>query len=237
MKVIADLPKYMVDEFGTVYSVSTGKIIKSRKQPNGYMAVSLRDAEGKNVFRMCHRLVAETYLASTRSEGLIVNHKDLDKTNNHVSNLEWCTYQYNTEHYVKNRPEHASAHRREIEESLLHVICKMIEDGLSTIDIHEATGVPRNKISKLRTGALYSWVSCNYQMKPEPINVGEDLTVMICDMLEYGFGCKDICNLFEDTLVNKKSVNNIKYLNVAEHISKGYTWWQGKYVPRSQRKR
>lgn len=28
MKVIADLPKYMVDEFGTVYSVSTGKIIK-----------------------------------------------------------------------------------------------------------------------------------------------------------------------------------------------------------------
>ena len=54
-------------------------------------------ANGKNKTVMAHRLVAEAFIPNPENLP-VVNHKDLNPANNHVSNLEWCTYQYNAEH-------------------------------------------------------------------------------------------------------------------------------------------
>lgn len=47
---------------------------------------------------MVHRIVAETFLPNENSHFSIVNHKDGNKVNNHVDNLEWCDYSINNGH-------------------------------------------------------------------------------------------------------------------------------------------
>lgn len=69
-----------------------------RQQPaaNGYMVVYLRQ-NGKNLRRYVHRLVATEFIDNPEGKPE-VNHKDGDKTNNRVCNLEWVTREENIQH-------------------------------------------------------------------------------------------------------------------------------------------
>ena len=100
---------YVVDQFGRVYGIDrtttvldNGRIYEkpiSRKQmkqslhTKGYKTVTLtKDGKSKTVF--VHRIVAEAFIDNPDNLPM-VNHKDEDKTNNFVENLEWCTASYN----------------------------------------------------------------------------------------------------------------------------------------------
>lgn len=63
---------------------------------DGYLSVSLHKDGKDKVFRV-HRLVASAFIPNPDNK-LEVNHKDLDKTNNHVDNLEWVTRSENEKH-------------------------------------------------------------------------------------------------------------------------------------------
>ena len=52
-----------------------------------------------------HRLVAQTYIENKKCCP-VINHKDENKQNNYVNNLEWCTYQYNNNYGT--RPDRVS---------------------------------------------------------------------------------------------------------------------------------
>lgn len=73
-------------------------IIKLLPHNAGYRFVFLHDTGIRRKF-FVHRLVAAAFLPND-DELPVVNHKDRDKSNNHVSNLEWMTYSQNTQHYV-----------------------------------------------------------------------------------------------------------------------------------------
>lgn len=66
----------------------------------GYRVVILTGSDGKRHNKIIHRLVAEHYLPNPDNLRC-VNHKDEDKSNNCVDNLEWCTDQYNKEYSNK----------------------------------------------------------------------------------------------------------------------------------------
>ena len=80
--------------FKGTLSVRKGRKLKPTKKPNGYLVVTLSK---DNIQKSCdiHRLVAETFLPNPDNLPQ-VNHKDEDKTNNRLENLEWCTAKYNT---------------------------------------------------------------------------------------------------------------------------------------------
>ena len=82
---------YLINKKGHVMSPS-GKILKPRKV-NGYSHVTL--SGGKQ--RAIHVLVAEAFL-SKRPPGLVINHKNGDRADNHVSNLEWVSQSENVKH-------------------------------------------------------------------------------------------------------------------------------------------
>jgi len=87
---------YDVDEFGNVSR--NGKVLKPFRCGKGkkYLKVRLyQDGVGKD--HSVHRLVAQKYIPNPHGYPH-VNHKDEDTFNNHVSNLEWCTAQYNKEY-------------------------------------------------------------------------------------------------------------------------------------------
>ena len=70
-----------------------GRVLKQRSNRHGYLRVAL-NIKGKSVKKQVHRLVAETFILNIENLPQ-VNHKDCDRTNNRVSNLEWCTGSYN----------------------------------------------------------------------------------------------------------------------------------------------
>lgn len=95
---------YCVSNTGKVLNARTGKILVPYRHTKGYLKVDLKSGEkaghGKQAF--VHRLVANAYIKNTR--GLPqVNHKDGDKTNNAVDNLEWCTNEYNSAYGIAMR--------------------------------------------------------------------------------------------------------------------------------------
>ena len=89
---------YMVDENGSVVSLKGGKWKALKPSPNsgGYPSVVLY-VEAKKNTKPVHKLVAEVFLGS-RAEGGTINHKDGNKQNNCVSNLEYISIQDNIKH-------------------------------------------------------------------------------------------------------------------------------------------
>lgn len=85
---------YKVSSSGTVVSLRTGKERKPvLNRATGYKALVLSGKNGKKT--MCiHRIVAQAFIENPEQYGF-VNHKDENKLNNDVSNLEWCSKEYN----------------------------------------------------------------------------------------------------------------------------------------------
>lgn len=73
------------------------KMILAQSNSNGYKAVMLNNLNGKRKMFKVHRLVAFAFCKGY-GEGLVVNHIDEDKSNNHFSNLEWVTQAENLSH-------------------------------------------------------------------------------------------------------------------------------------------
>lgn len=94
IKKITAVHEYYVDKHGVVYDKRGNK--KSQTPGGkGYLTVSI---DGKH--RYVHRLVAEYFIPNPLNLPQ-VNHKDGDKQNNSVNNLEWCTSGDNTRHAIK----------------------------------------------------------------------------------------------------------------------------------------
>ena len=107
-----------IDETGGMYEVSNFGRVRSLKgygqmpirimsqvmQRKGYYAVNFW-IDGKVVCRKVHRLVIEAFKPNPDNLPCI-NHIDGNKLNNHIDNLEWCTYQHNMQHAVRTGLTH-----------------------------------------------------------------------------------------------------------------------------------
>lgn len=97
MKPIKGFEKlYTISEHGDVYSIRNNKFLKSRLSMDGYKRVCLYDNTKRYEFRTS-RLVAEAFIQNLENKEQ-VNHKDYNRLNDYVDNLEWCT-NYENSHY------------------------------------------------------------------------------------------------------------------------------------------
>lgn len=114
-----------------------GRILKPEIR-NGYYSVGLMK-NGKRIHKRIHRLVAEAFISNPDNLPQ-VNHKDENKLNNEVSNLEWCDNTYNT-HYSRHQD--------------LSVYCFDLDEYFkSATEASVHTGVCRTSIVKACRGQL-----------------------------------------------------------------------------------
>lgn len=92
-KPIEGFEDYEISNHGNVKSLKSGVIMKSRLTANGYLILNL-SKNGNHYRFLVHRLVAIAFIPNPNNLPC-VNHKDENKLNNHVDNLEWCDYKYN----------------------------------------------------------------------------------------------------------------------------------------------
>ena len=91
---------YKVSDTGLIKSIKRNVILKAGVASHGYLTVSLwRNGKGKT--HNVHRLVAEAFIPNPFNFPE-TNHKDGNKLNNAVKNLEWCSYSHNLNHAYKN---------------------------------------------------------------------------------------------------------------------------------------
>lgn len=109
-RTIENYPEYQISSFGRVKSLLFGKerILKQGKDENGYLQVVLTKDKKQKTFRV-HRLVCSAFIPNPQNLPC-VNHKDEQKTNNCVDNLEWCSYTYNINYGTRN-DKCAKAHK------------------------------------------------------------------------------------------------------------------------------
>lgn len=95
---------YIVSSDGKAYSTNnTGrakyhKEISQRKNSDGYMQITVGKTGHRGQYRV-HRMVAEAFIPNPDNLPK-VNHKDNNRTNNCVDNLEWCTHVYNIQYSI-----------------------------------------------------------------------------------------------------------------------------------------
>ena len=93
---IKGFDNYYINTDGEIYSIASNKIIKEVISNSGYSQVCLwKNGKKKNF--LVHRLVALTFLPNIQNLPE-VNHKDFNKQNNKLINLEWCSRQYNLDY-------------------------------------------------------------------------------------------------------------------------------------------
>lgn len=139
--------RYSVSNLGRVKSNYGNKerILKQRVV-NGYLKVNLyKNTVMKSV--SVHRLVAEAFIPNPENLPQ-VNHKDENKENNHIDNLEWCTSEYNCNYGTRSSRMGSAFNKR---------ICSVDKNGNieyfgSGAAAEEKTGISRSSISSALTG-------------------------------------------------------------------------------------
>ena len=96
-KEIQNYSNYYIYDNGDVFNSRTQKLLKGSIGENGYKYYRLSSKGQKKIF-YAHRLVAKAFIPNPNNYP-IVNHKDGDKLNNDLNNLEWITYSENTKHF------------------------------------------------------------------------------------------------------------------------------------------
>lgn len=147
--------RYKVGQSGQVLGLH-GQLLKPVARGTGYLCVSLAGNRTVDI----HRMVAETHLGPC-PENFQVNHKDGDKTNNHVLNLEYVTHQQNMDHAkdtgllrARQGSQHGRAKLTEADIPVIRERCK----SESQQTVADSFGVHQTLISDIVTGKRWQHV-------------------------------------------------------------------------------
>lgn len=142
-KQVEGFPDYLISEYGVVWDTRQNKELKWIKN-NDFNCVNMYNTGGKKELVKIHQLVAKTYLVKPKNATKIVVHKDLDRDNNHYSNLEWKIKGVSNKAILRWSNYHGvKYHLTELEEISeksglpLYTVRNRLEDGYTVDEIYQ----------------------------------------------------------------------------------------------------
>ena len=139
-------------KFGHVYRWTKTKLLTPRDNGKGYLELEFL---GKHHY--IHRLVAEAFIPNPYNFPCI-NHKDENKENNSVENLEWCDYSYNTNYGTRTK----RAKEKQFGDRFVVINLDTGDVYQTPKDASRATGIHNDSISRVckgksKTAGGYRW--------------------------------------------------------------------------------
>lgn len=204
---------YYVSEFGDVVSYIHGKVKhlkvfetkpkknkkKRNKKKQGYLYVKLW-IDGKSKAAFLHRLVAQAYIPNPDNKPE-VNHKNADKHDNYVSNLEWVTSKENKEHAKNNNLTKYSkgedTGRAKYKNSEIEYACKLLSENKYTVSkISEMSKVDVDTLYNIRSKGIYYEISSKYTFPSKTVESNSKYTTedieKVCQLRQDGYSAKEI---------------------------------------------
>ena len=149
---------YEVSNLGRVRRIKSGLgtvigyVLKPLRKAHGYMFVSLC-RHGKKIDKLIHRLVLEAFIG-LKLDRKECNHKDGNKANNTLNNLEWVNRSENMLHsfeVLKNKgPYGVKSHSAKLNEINVRKILQQLKEGQLQKDIAKNFGVAESTISSIK---------------------------------------------------------------------------------------
>ena len=193
-KKIKNFSHYRIYNTGKIYSEFINRFITPTKDSGNYLQNTIVDDFGNRKTIKTHRLVAMAFLPNPNNYP-DVNHKDFNRQNNNVENLEWCTEEYNTHYTRDNHLEYNSQSYKKLsplkEEQVL-LVPTLMNYGFSVKLIAKLYKVGHITIRNIIKKRTWRWLKLNFnrpsfiretinipvQLYNELISVGVDNTVL-----------------------------------------------------------
>ena len=160
-KPIPGFENYLIFDDGRVWSLVKNLFLKQRTTWGGYLSVGLKN-NGQSTTRFIHRLLAEAFIPNPNNYE-VVNHKDENKLNNSLDNLEWCDAKYNTNYGTGIKRRSISQGKK----------VRCIETGIiyNTIaEAERATGISHSSIGLVCRGKFSQTHSTHWEYVDRPEN-------------------------------------------------------------------
>ncbi len=150
---------YSINSQGQVRNDTNNVILKTWKDNKGYEVIRLGKEKG-SYFKI-HRLVASSFIPNPNNLPQ-VNHKDGNKMNNSINNLEWCTQSYNIRHAdaigLRQMPKGEAASNAKLTNSQVkwireHYIARDKKYG--AVPLAQQFGVCRSTITHIMSGTTF----------------------------------------------------------------------------------
>ena len=133
-KEVDGFPNYYVSNMGRIYTLNYKKILRPSLDKKGYEKITLTNGT-KRFHTTVHKTVAKAFIPNPRNYEQ-VNHKDENKRNNCVENLEWCDTRYNIAYSMKQKIRQYTADTHEF-----------IAEYANTVEAQKATKIKKSNIT------------------------------------------------------------------------------------------
>lgn len=207
---IENSKNYFVTDTGDVYRGH--KKLKMMDTGTGYRRVSIGYEDGERKEHLVHRLVAIAFIPNPENKP-VVNHKDCDKTNNNVDNLEWVTYRENTLHAIENRriSYGFDTANSSYTEKQIRSVFEKLEEGWTLRDIEKYTGVSYSHILNLKSEHRHKEIAKEYKLPPlRSKRISVNTVKWICHMIDEGYSDRQIKELCTGDNVNTQKIRMIR---------------------------
>ena len=195
---------YYVNYKGDVYSKYKNNLIKPEQDKDGYLRISLRTKDGRNLLRGVHQLVIHTFKGEPPKDMVhpTIDHIDRNNLNNSIENLRYLSNHDNIMHRIPARGEYngGNIYSEDKIKSLIDYKIKHPEIGCYTM--HNKFGVSVAQIFRIIKKEIWKYLTQN---------VAFDILNYFEDKKRYSWGYKNeedeinVCN-------RDNKMNNNKYV-------------------------
>lgn len=158
-KDIIETSNYAVSSLGRIKNTKTNRLLNPSELGNGYKQVSLKmNDTGKFKKEYIHRLVAKYFIENPDNKKE-VNHKDGNKNNNNMDNLEWVTPSENQKHkydVLKSKTSNRLIGQYTKDDKFIQSYDSIIS-AVKAVGLKSRSGLDSVLYGKAKTAGGYKW--------------------------------------------------------------------------------